>query len=183
MPFVQQIVGPVSIVKNVIGTVNDVSCAIFSLQSFTTINADIQEVQKVIKCTIDKLENLRISNENFKDLIENYYLTTKCDLNPSTRFLLEQITEWNLPPISQEVLRTFKIQKHNTPMGQYLNLHQFVDFQIQTEVKRLKGGYEYLEMNKCVPLSDRLNNIANDIFTTIPLVGTLYNLPSFLYSV
>lgn len=180
VPVVQQIVGPLSLLKNAIGTVSDVSTAIFSFQSFTAINNELMETQKEIKNKIAELEDLRMSNENLKDLLKDFHSTSQCDLEPATRFLLGLIIKWNLQPISQEVLKGIQIQNDNSPMGQYLNLHRFVDLKIQTEVRRLVSKNKDIERKKCVPLCDRLGRIAKDVLTTIPVVGTLYNLPYFI---
>lgn len=184
LPVVQQIVGPLSLVKNVIGTMADISSAVFALESFTSINDEIEEVQRLIVKTTKKLKKLRVSNQTLKAALKSSNVFFEVDLRPPTQSLLDQQTKWNLPPpsIGFKALFDKTCGCSKTPLGQYERLNCLVDYQILTEIERLRSAHNHLEMKKCVPICDRLDNIANSILTTIPVIGTLYNLPHLRYS-
>lgn len=175
-PIVQQVVGPISILKNSIGTVNDISNAILSFQSFSAINIEISEMQKVIKRTVSSLEHLRKSNARLKVFLESvYHSGFEFDLNPAIEALAKQQSKWKLPPLTDEFNKMIPKEEAKTSMASFITLNRIVDLKMQIEISRLKNGYEYLESKRCTPICDRMDNIANAILTTIPFVGTLYN--------
>ena len=198
IPVVQQIVGPLAFLKNVIGLVKDVANAIFSSKSFTTINAEITEKQNSIRTAIRELEAAQeVNKKNHALTTEGYsnarYGLSQVDLNFDPGFQkaimglksnLEKQQEY-LQPLSCDDLqfhnRLSSTYDFNSPMWSYDRHHWVVQNQIIITIRRAEAEYALLEVGRCMPLCERLHNIAISILTTIPVVGTIYNGISLYY--
>lgn len=198
IPVVQQIVGPLAFIKNVIGLVNDLAKAIFSSKSFTTINAEITEKQKELSTAIRELEAFQEVNNNSYTITTGGYLNARYGLSPvdlnsdlgfqnaimGLRSGLEKQQE-DLQPLSCDQLLFLNsrpsIYEFNSPMWLYDRHYLAVQSQILNTIRLAETEIGFLEVGRCMPLCERLHNIAISILTTIPVVGTIYNGISLYY--
>lgn len=187
IPVLQQVVGSLAVLKNLIGAVKDVASAVFSCESFTTINKRATDQQNAIQQDINVFKNIQALNKNTQQLIQTADIQslrfgTAVDVEPSKQVLLKQQNDWNLKPLSRGELQIiYSCNDVNTPIGQYNILQQIVHYQIENEIERLNGSYGSLELGKCVPVCERLHNIAIGVISAIPVVGTIYNVVSLQY--
>lgn len=181
IPGLQQIVGSITVIQNLNGAVEDIRNALLEGKSFSTLNEDIEKEQLLINNTMNGLKDFQRFNASIWRQLPILNSKTEVDIGAFSQLLLNQHADYNLSPLSGIYLATFKIHHahcSDTPIGQYERLHWWVDLQIQATVNRLNDERESLEKKKCVPVCKRLDDIADAILTTIPVVGTLYNLPS-----
>lgn len=187
IPVVQQVVGASALLKNLIGLVKDVAWAIFSCESFTAIRDRVELKQNSIRNDIQVLRGLQTINNNALQVlqaadIQHLRSGIPVDFGPSIQVLLDQQNQWNLKPLSSDLMRMIhSTYDASTPIGQYKILSCTVYMQIETKIAQLDSKCVNLDLWNCIPAVERLHNIAIAITSMTPVVGTIYNVVSLQY--
>lgn len=196
VPVVQQAVGGVTVIKNVIGLIKDIANSILSsFESFEMINAKINLEQIPIYSEIKNLELIQKSNENLekttRDITINLISTPHKEIefkkiyDLAIQNLEEQQVSLKLSPLSGDDRRI--LESTNLGFGidisqdnHYKKYHE-VRMQIGNKISNLNIAYVALETKKTVPIGERIKNIALGTISATPVLGTLFNLGVICY--
>lgn len=191
LPVIQQIVAGSNGVRNIIGLIKDIFHAVITLKSFETINLEFNIKQKLLLAEIESLELLQKSNELLMKTLRDAdtpmltsSLEGKAGMDKgyldALKLFEEQQKKFELLPLSEHDRQTLRIvssgSDYSKNSDKFKNKYWEVHMQMNAKISNLQSQLTILWILETVPLFERIKDLAIDIISFTPGLGTAYNL-------